>query len=62
MGRLSLLCVLVLAGCAQRTLIRSQPDGASVYVDGKYAGATPIVISVPAHEFRNNALRREMTA
>jgi hypothetical protein len=62
MGRVWLLCVLVLAGCAQKTLIRSQPEGANGYLDGKYAGATPVVISVPAHEFRNNALRREITA
>ncbi len=37
---------LVLAsGCASSTLIRSEPPGAKVYLNGELAGRTPLVMS-----------------
>jgi hypothetical protein len=43
LARLLLLCVpCVLAGCVERLLvIRSQPTGAEVYIDGEKRGVTP---------------------
>lgn len=31
-------------GCAHKTVIRTRPEGARVYVDGEYAGESPVVV------------------
>lgn len=42
---LALVTALVLGvGCAHKTVIRTVPEGASVYVDGEYAGPSPVVV------------------
>jgi hypothetical protein len=51
-GRLAL--VLVLAGCTEATMIRSSPPDATVYVDGKFAGVTPLRFVVPRSRFSNH--------
>lgn len=44
---------LILAGCAETTLIRSSPPGATVYVDGNLVGVSPVVYSAARSQFRN---------
>ena len=41
---LALALLLVGGGCAHQTVIRTVPDGASVYVDGQYAGDAPVIV------------------
>lgn len=41
---LALALVTVASGCAHKTVIRTVPEGASVYVDGEYAGDAPVVV------------------
>lgn len=41
---LALLLLVLGAGCAHKTVIRTVPEGASVYVDGQYAGDAPVVV------------------
>ena len=43
---LLLLCGLLLAGCVERrVVIRTEPAGAEVYVDGRYVGTSPVEMS-----------------
>ena len=44
---LALCCVvgLLLAGCSSSTVIRSNPAGARVFLDGAYVGTTPYTLS-----------------
>src|SRR5207237_1115299 len=45
-GRMrSLVCLAALAACSSSTVIRSNPPGARVFVDGQYVGQTPVVMS-----------------
>ncbi|WP_248359079.1 PEGA domain-containing protein [Anaeromyxobacter oryzae] len=37
--------LLVASGCASSTIIRSEPPGAKVYLNGEMAGRTPLVMS-----------------
>ncbi len=41
---LALAIAFAFGGCAHQTVIRTVPDGASVYVDGEYAGASPVIV------------------
>lgn len=41
---LALFLLCVGGGCAHKTVIRTVPEGASVYVDGQYAGDAPVVV------------------
>jgi hypothetical protein len=50
---LALLVLTACLGCSQRTLIRSHPADAVVYVDGFPVGRTPVTISVPREKFRD---------
>lgn len=40
----ALAVIVVAAGCAHKTVIRTVPEGAGVYVDGEYAGDSPVVV------------------
>src|ERR1700704_5961761 len=42
----ALVCAAALAGgCASETVIRSNPPGAKVFIDGAYVGQTPYTMS-----------------
>jgi hypothetical protein len=48
----ALLALLAaLAGCAESTLIRSQPEGARISVNGRFVGTAPVRFTVPRKEF-----------
>ena len=34
--------VMIVSGCAQKNMIRTEPPGAKIYVDGSYAGESPL--------------------
>jgi len=38
-------CLASLAGCSSSTVIRSNPTGARVFLDGSYVGTTPYTLS-----------------
>jgi hypothetical protein len=40
----AVLALLTASGCAHKTVIRTRPEGARVYVDGEYAGDAPVVV------------------
>ena len=40
----ALACALI-AGCSSATVIRSNPSGARVFIEGSYAGTTPFTLS-----------------
>jgi hypothetical protein len=40
-----------LPGCAEQTLIRTSPPDASVMINGKFIGVTPVLYRVPESEF-----------
>jgi hypothetical protein len=48
---------LVIAGCAESTLVRSYPAGATVYLNGQREGITPLVLTVPRTQFDQDTLR-----
>ena len=41
----ALVCAAALAACSSSTVIRSNPPGARVFIDGMYVGQTPYVMS-----------------
>jgi hypothetical protein len=42
----ALVCAIsLLAGCSSATVIRSNPSGARVFIDGSFAGTTPFTLS-----------------
>ncbi len=50
--RLTMVAVIVMAnaGCAERTLFKTYPPGASVTVNDRPAGTSPVVVRVPRAE------------
>ena len=46
-----LACCLVGAGCSESTMIRSYPMGSKVYVNGSFAGVTPLPYQVEPSKF-----------
>ncbi len=57
MLRVLSLGLLLLAGCASRTLIRSSPSGARVSVDGAFVGVTPYTHQDSKVAFSTTAIR-----
>lgn len=57
MLRVLSLGLLLLAGCASRTLIRSNPSGARVSVDGAFVGVTPYTHQDSKVAFSTTAIR-----
>ena len=45
MRLIAIACVVGLLGCSSSTVIRSNPSGARVFIDGAYAGTTPYTLS-----------------
>lgn len=41
----ALLCATALLACSSETVIRSNPPGAKVFIDGSYVGTTPYTMS-----------------
>ena len=48
---ISAMCMIVLAGCAESTLIQTHPSGARVTINDRFVGVTPVVFVVPHNEF-----------
>jgi hypothetical protein len=48
---------VVMAGCAESTLVRSYPPGATVSLNGEQKGITPIVLTVPESQFGHGDFR-----
>ncbi len=57
-----LACLMSVSACSESVAIRTQPPGASVYVDGKLVGIAPVVYTVPRAQFGEhpNLCRVEM--
>src|SRR5215470_3315738 len=52
---LLLVAVLMTAsGCAESALIRSNPEGANVFVDDQLIGTTPVTFTVPRSELADS--------
>jgi len=47
----TVLIALLCAGCAEHTVIRSEPPGAALYVNERFIGVTPVEYSVSRAEF-----------
>jgi hypothetical protein len=47
----TVLLALLCAGCAEHTVIRSEPPGADLYVNERFVGVTPVEYSVSRAEF-----------
>jgi tetratricopeptide (TPR) repeat protein len=55
-----LLLAAWLGACSSSTVIRSNPPGAKVYLDGEYAGQTPLEISDRKVSLSTTSVRLEM--
>ena len=54
----TLCAVLMMTGCVERSLeIRSEPEGAKVYLDSNFVGVTPL--TVPFTYYGNHSIRLE---
>ncbi|MHC4599752.1 MAG: PEGA domain-containing protein, partial [Planctomycetota bacterium] len=55
LGPLLLAVLLLLCGCVERTIeVRTDPPGASVFLDREYRGRTPL--SIPFHHYGTREL------
>lgn len=60
LGAVLLTVVGVSAGCVERTLIvKSDPEGAEVWVDGRQRGVTPLEVPFESYGTRALVLRKE---
>lgn len=54
---LPLLALVVVGGCSESTVIRTNPPGASVYVNERYLGASPVEFEAKSWSVRPRLYR-----
>jgi hypothetical protein len=57
-----LIAAPLASGCAHKTVIHTVPEGAEVYIDGEYAGESPVVVERFAGTGGQMQVRAEMDA
>ena len=52
------LFALHAVGCAEQTMVRTSPPGASLHVDGRFIGVTPVQYRVPERRYSQHTTYR----